>query len=187
MADVSGLVGRLQGCRIVDLRARRLAPALLGGRPTLEGDFARRISGYRHACRRRVVSASSPHRTAVAGCAGSLRRTGTGEGDLPMEELAALSPGFGSRAERRLLSLGRRSAAVSSPRRKALSQSALPGNPLTTSGSTIRRPIPGRRWRRCPPGADPRWPWKCAARSTSSAASRPWKGQGSLHHVHGTM
>jgi hypothetical protein len=108
MADVSGLVGRLQGCRIVDLRARRLALALLGGRPTLAGGFARRISGARRACRRRVVSASSPHRTAVAGCAGSLRRTGTGEGDLPMEELAALSPGFGTRAERRLLSLGRR-------------------------------------------------------------------------------
>jgi len=64
MADFSGLVGRLPGCRIVDLRARRLALALLGGRPTLEGGFARRGSGSRRACRRRVVSASSPHRTA---------------------------------------------------------------------------------------------------------------------------
>ena len=40
------------------------------------------------------------------------------------------------------------------------------GNPLTTCGSTIRRPTPGRRWRRCPAIAGPRWPSKSAARST---------------------
>ena len=55
MADVSGLVGRLQGCRIVDLRARRLAPALLGGRPTLEGGFARKTKAMPAASKKRIL------------------------------------------------------------------------------------------------------------------------------------
>jgi hypothetical protein len=40
------------------------------------------------------------------------------------------------------------------------------GNPSTTRGSTIRRPIPGSRCRRCPASAGPRWLLKSAARST---------------------
>src|SRR5581483_3777996 len=78
MADVSGLVGRLPDCRLVGSRTRRLALALLGGRPGPEGGFARRGSGPRRARRRRVVPASDPRREAVAGRAGSLRGTGTG-------------------------------------------------------------------------------------------------------------
>jgi hypothetical protein len=56
------------------------------------------------------------------------------------------------------------------PRRKPPFPSAPPGNRLTTSGSMIPRPIPGKPWRRCPPKPEPRWPWKSAARFTSSAA-----------------
>ena len=52
------------------------------------------------------------------------------------------------------------------PGGKPRSQSAAHGNPSTTCGSTTRRPIPGRRWRRCPASAGPRWPSKSAARST---------------------
>ena len=46
------------------------------------------------------------------------------------------------------------------------SPSAPHGNPSTTRGSTIRPPIHGSRWRRCPASAVLRSPRKSAARST---------------------
>src|SRR4051794_1870975 len=93
MADDSGPVGYPPGCRLVDLRVGRLALAFLGGRPGLGDGFAPRDPGSRRARRRRLVPAPGPRREAVAGRAGSPRRTGTDEGDLPEEKRAALSPG----------------------------------------------------------------------------------------------
>ena len=79
---VSGLVSRLSGCPIVNLRVDWLALLCLGGRLRLESHFT--CCGPRPSRSRRhhVVSLSRPLRKAVAGCAGGcLRETGTSEED----------------------------------------------------------------------------------------------------------
>ena len=90
------LVGRLSGRRIVNPRVHRLALVRLGGRLGLESRFPRRGHGAHRGGRRHVVPTLRPHREAVAGCAGSVRRARTSEVDSVTEGLSCSSPAGGS-------------------------------------------------------------------------------------------
>src|SRR2546425_8437356 len=81
LADLSGLVSPLAGCRIVSLRAHRLAIAFPAGELGMESRFADRGPGHLRARRRQMVCIARPRRTPLAGRPGSLRGTGTGKRD----------------------------------------------------------------------------------------------------------